>query len=59
MDGSDVFRKKYVIYVILPVFLLRGSMVSGPFTVNNKLKQVILSVSMSEDDDRIRLKELC
>lgn len=41
MEGSDVFRKKYVIYVVVSVFLLRGSMVSGPFSVDNKLKQVI------------------
>ena len=38
--NCDVFRKKYVVYVICSVFLLRGSMVSGPFTIDNKLKQV-------------------
>lgn len=42
MEGNcDVFGKKYVIYVICSVFLLRGSMVSGPFTIDNKLKRVI------------------
>ena len=41
MEWSDVFRKKYVIYVIRSVFLLRGSMVGGPFTIDNKLKEVI------------------
>ncbi len=42
----DIFRKKYVIYVICSVFLLRGSMVSGPFTIDNKLKQVVVSLNV-------------